>query len=120
MSNIVVNLNKPNLTASVRSDNYLANTELANAPTDAAAYEVTVYAVSSASGVNLTVQSAQETLVNDKEIISIGTSLSSLDHEMASFIVPAGAPLIASARETAGASTTDLLLRFEATPIDLE
>jgi len=117
MPNVTVQLNQANLSASTKTGNLLANTELANAPVgDSDWYEVSVYGISSAGGVNLTLQSAQETLISDKEIVAIGTSLSTMDHEIASFIVPAGNPLQLTLRETAAAATTDVLLRIEASP----
>lgn len=117
MPSVTVQLNQANLTASTKTGNLLANTELANVPIgDSNFYEVTIYAVSSAGGVNLTMQSSEQTLINDKEIVAIGTSLSTFDHEIASFYVSPGVPLQLTLRETAASGTTDVLLRIEAVP----
>lgn len=117
MPDVIVQLNQANLSASTKTTNLLANTELANVPIgDSDVYEVNVYVVSSAAGVNLTLQSAEQTLINDKEIIAIGTTLNTLDHNVGSFYVTAGAPLQLTLRETAAAATTDVLLRIEANP----
>ncbi len=117
MPQVIVQLNQANLSASSKTTNLLANTELANSPLgDSEVYEISIYAVSSAAGVNMTLQSAEQTLINDKEIIAIGTTLSSFDHQIGSFYVNAGAPLQLTLRETAAAATTDVLLRIEASP----
>lgn len=118
MPDVIVQLNQANLTASTKTSNLLANTELANVPLgDSDAYEVSIYAVASAGSVNMTLQSAEQTLINDKEIVAIGTTLSTNDHEIGSFVTSAGAPLQLTLRETAGVATTDVLLRVEAIPL---
>lgn len=118
MPTVIVQLNQANLTASTKTGNLLANTELANVPIgDSEVYQITVYAVSSAGGVNLTLQSAEQTLINDKELIAIGTTLSTMDHAVGSFEAISGAPLQLTLRETAAAGTTDVLLRIEAEAI---
>ena len=117
MPNVTIQLYQANLSASTKTSNLLANTELANVPIgDSDLYEVSVYIVSSAQGVNLTLQSAEQTLINDKEILGIGTTLSTLDHSVGSFITAAGAPLQLTLRETAAAATTDVAIRVEAEP----
>lgn len=111
---VIVQLNQANLAASTKTGNLLANTELANAPTDAEAYQVSVYAISSAASVNLSLQSGSQQLIVDKEIVAIGTTLSTMDHGIGDFLVLGGAPLLLTLRETAGTATTDVLLRIEA------
>jgi len=119
MPSVIVQLNQANLTASTKTTNLLANTELANVPIgDSDVYEINVYAVSSAGGVNLTLQSAEQTLINDKEIVAIGTTLNTLDHSIGSFYAIGGAPLQLTLRETAAVGTTDVLLRIEAEPAE--
>lgn len=119
MPSVIVQLNQANITASTKTGNLLANTELANVPLgDSDVYEITIYAVSSASGANITLQSAEQTLINDKEIIGIGTTLNTDSHELGAFEVISGSPLQLTLRETAAVGTTDVLLRIEAEPVE--
>lgn len=77
---------------------------------------VTVYAISSASGVRMSVLASSDVVVDDKEILPIGTSLLIPDHLIDSFAVAAGTRLAITLRETAGASTTDVLLAVDVQP----
>ena len=117
MPELTIELNNANIAASTRTANLLASTELANVPSDAPAYQLEVFNVSSASGVNATFQSSSQTLINDKEIVRIGTTLNENDHFVAQFIVQGGSPLVYTLRETAAAATTDILTKIRATPI---
>lgn len=77
---------------------------------------VTVYAISSASGVRMTVLASSDVVVDDKEILPIGTSLIIPDNLIDSFAVAAGTRLAITLRETAGAATTDVLLAVDVQP----
>lgn len=114
---VTVELNNANLSASTKTTNLLNATELATCPTGVPAYIISIYNVSSASGVNQTFQTADGVVINDKEIIRIGTTLNEQDHLVGEFIVPAGSPLSYFLRETAAAATTDVLTKVVAEPI---
>lgn len=78
---------------------------------------VTIYNVSSAIGVNVTVLADADVAVNDKEIPFIGTTLVQKDHALDSFAVAAGTRMAVFLRETAAAATTDVYTKIEVTPI---
>lgn len=103
-----------NLAASTKTANILAGdiNEFVPVPS-----MVTVYAISSASGVRLTVQASQDTVVDDKEITAIGTSLLIPDHMRTQFAVGAGTRLAIYLRETAAAATTDVPLAVDVDPL---
>lgn len=107
---VTVNLRNDNLTASTKTANLLANTDLAFAPDDG---EITIYGVTSAVGVNMEVGIANSKAISDRELLFIGTTIDVSAHEIASFPVPAGAPLSLFLRETAAAGTTDVILIIE-------
>lgn len=106
---VVVTINQANLTASTKTANLLANTDVAFMPYDGS---VDVYVVSSAAGVNIELGVGNEKAISDREIITIGTTLLD-DHLIASFDAAAGAPLSLFLRETAAAATTDVLIKIE-------
>ncbi len=106
---VVVTLNQANLTASTKTGNLLANTDLAFMPYDGS---VDVYAVSSAAGVNIELGVGNEKAISDREIVCLGTTLLD-DHLIASFTAVVGSPLSLFLRETAAAATTDVLLKIE-------
>lgn len=110
MADVSVTNNSANLSASTKTANLLANSDLAFSPGDGV---VTIYAVSSAGGVNIEAGVANDKVMTDREIIYIGTTLNTSDHEVASFNVPAGAPLSLFFRETAAAATTDVLWKVD-------
>lgn len=113
----IVNLRQDNLTASTKTGNLLANTDLAQAPDDGTIY---LYGVSSAAGVNLEFGVANDKAVSDREILKIGTTISRSDHMLANFNVAAGSPLSLFLRETAASGTTDVLLEIEFVTFDEE
>jgi len=103
-----------NLTASTKTANLLAGDINEFVPYPAV---VNVYAVSSAAGVNLSMLADSDVAIDDKEIITIGTTLNKSDHLIDSFAVGAGTRLAATLRETAAAATTDVLTCFEIVPL---
>lgn len=111
----VVSLYQANITASAKTSNLLSGTELSAVPTDDEAYILSVAVVSSAVAVNLTLQAAGEALINDREIVSIGTSLLRNDHALEPVLVAPGQPLQLFLRETAGTATTDVAIEITAT-----
>jgi hypothetical protein len=54
-----------------------------------------------------------EVVIDDKEIVSIETTLDKSQHLLDSFDIAGGSRLSLTLRETAGASTTDVLLGVE-------
>ena len=111
---VVVTNNSANLAASTKTANLLASTDLFQLAEDS---EVSVYAVSSAGGVNIEFGVGSEKAITDREIIFIGTSLSVMDHLIATFEAAAGSNLSLFFRETAAAATTDVLWKVETTPL---
>jgi len=107
---VIVTNNSANLTASTKTANLLAGTDLAFAPEDGT---ITLWAVSSAAGINIEMGVGADKAITDREIIAIGTTLSTIDHMVASFDVAGGAPLSLFFRETAAAGTTDVLWKVE-------
>lgn len=74
---------------------------------------VTIYAVASASGLKLTVYADQDLVVDRKELVSIGTTLSKFDHEFVSFEASAGTRILIKVSETSNVSTNDILVGLE-------
>jgi len=107
------NFNQANLAASTKTANILAgdiNEFIAQRSM------VTIYAISSATGVRMTVLASSDVVVDDKEILPIGTSLLVPDHMIDSFAVGAGTRLLLTLRETAAVATTDVLLAVDVQP----
>lgn len=102
--------NKANLTASTKTANILSGDINEFVTEDST---IRIYAVSSAVGVNMTIQADSDVLMDDKEIVPIGTTLLSPDHLLAEFEVYAGTRLALYLRETAGVGTTDVLIKVE-------
>lgn len=78
---------------------------------------VQVRAVSSATGMRISMFADTDLLVDDKEIPYIGTSLIDKDHVIDSFQVDAGTRLAIRGRETANVATTDYYVSVEITPV---
>lgn len=72
-----------------------------------------VYAVSSAGGIRVATYADSDIAIDDKEIVSIGTTLDKSQHLLDSFIVTSGTRLALFLRETAAAGTTDVLIGVE-------
>ena len=102
--------NQANLSASTKTSNILSG-DVNEFP----AYDslVNIYAVSSAGGVRITMSVDNEVVIDDKEIVSIGTTLDKSQHLLDSFDISGGSRLSLTLRETAGARTTDVLLGVE-------
>lgn len=99
-----------NLTANTKSSNILAgdvNEFVSNGG------QVNFYGVTSAAGIKVTVYADGDLIIDDKEIIAIGTTLNKSDHLFDSVVVEAGTRLGVFLRETAGVSTTDTLFGVE-------
>jgi metal-dependent HD superfamily phosphatase/phosphodiesterase len=106
--------NQANLTASTKTANILSGdiNEFITSPS-----VINIYAVSSASGVRLSMLADSDVAIDDKEIVAIGTSLDKSQHLLDSFAVFAGTRLALTLRETAAAATTDVLLGVEVLPM---
>ena len=78
---------------------------------------VNIYAVSSASGVRVSVFADSDLAIEDKEITTIGTTLNKSDHLFDSFPVSAGTRLSLFLRETNVAATTDVITGVEVLPL---
>lgn len=105
--------NRQNLSASTKTANILAGAVVEFIEVDSL---VSVYEVSSAAGVNVTIYADSDLVVDDKEIIFIGTTLLE-DHQIDSFPVAAGTRLSMFLRETAAAATTDVLTKVVIEPL---
>ncbi len=103
-----------NLAASTKTANILAGdiNEFVSFPA-----LVEIYAISSASNVNITMLADSDVLIDDKEIIALGTTLNTSDHMVDSFEVNAGTRLAFFLRETGASATTDVLARIDVTPL---
>lgn len=101
-----------NLAASTKTANILAGdvNEFVTEESD-----VTIYSVSSATGVRMSVYADGDIIIDDKEIPYIGTTLDTSAHFMGSFTVAAGTRIAIYLRETAAAATTDVY-----TAVDVE
>ena len=106
--------NQANLAASTKTANILSGDINEFVPTRAM---VSIYAVSSASGVRLNMIASSDVAIDDKEILAIGTSLLVPDHLVDQFIVERGTRLSLTLRETAAVATTDVLVSVEITPV---
>jgi hypothetical protein len=103
-----------NLTASTKTANILAG-DINEFITQMS--QVTIYCVSSATGVRITVLADSDVAVDDKEISAIGTTLDKSDHVLDSFVVGPGTRLACFLRETAAAGTTDVYTCVEVIPL---
>lgn len=99
--------NRANLTASAKTANIIAGAIVEFVPTRSV---VSVYHTSSAGGVNSTIFADSDNVVDDKEIVFIGTTLLE-DHLFSQFEVAGGTRLSIFLRETAAAATTDVLTK---------
>ena len=102
--------NQANLTASTKTANIMAGDVNEFITSDS---EVTIYAISSAAGVRVTIMADGDIIVDDKELLTIGTSLIIPDNMLTNFAVEAGTRLAIYLRETAGVATTDVLLAVD-------
>lgn len=106
--------NNSNLTASTKTNNLLSGDINEFIGYNAI---VNVFAVSSASSVNVTLMADSDVAIDDKEIVTIGTTLDKSQHLLDSFAVAAGTRLALFLRETAGVATTDVLIGVEVLPM---
>jgi len=79
--------------------------------------QVTIYNVSSAIGVNVTVLADSDVVVDDKEIPFIGTTVDKSAHMVDRFLVAPGTRLAIFLRETAAAATTDVYTLVDVIPV---
>lgn len=107
--------NQVNLTASTKTANILSGDINEFVTEDSL---VTIYAISSAVGIRLSMLADSDVLVDDKEIVTIGTSLIIPDNMVDTFPVAAGTRLALFLRETAAVATTDVLLAVDVQPLE--
>lgn len=79
--------------------------------------QVTIYQVSSATGVRVTVLADSDVVVDDKEIPFIGTTVDKSAHMVDRFLVAPGTRLAIFLRETAAAATTDVYTLIDVVPV---
>ncbi|MEK6876162.1 MAG: hypothetical protein AABX63_02030 [Nanoarchaeota archaeon] len=109
-----VNIRRDNLSASTKTGNLLADTDLQQVAEES---QISIYAISSAAGVNMEMGAGADKVISDREILFIGTSVDKSAHLVTDpFVVEGGTNLSLFLRETAAAATTDVLLIIEATP----
>ena len=106
-------INTVNLTANSKTGNILAGNINEFVATRS---RVQLAAVSSASGVRLTFIGGADVGIDDAEILAIGTTLLYPDHVIDTYIVGAGTRMLATLRETAGVSTSDILVSVDVQP----
>lgn len=78
---------------------------------------VNVYAISSATGIRISMFADSDIAVDDKEIVPIGTTLDKSAHLVDSFMVAAGTRLAGFLRNTTAVATTDIITGFEVLPL---
>lgn len=103
-----------NLTASTKTANILAGDINEFVPQMS---QVNVYAVTSATGVRISLFADSDIAVDDKEIAAVGSTLNKSDHLLDSFVVGPGTRLAVFLRETAGAGTIDVYTCIEVIPL---
>ena len=106
-------INTVNLAANSKSANLLSGDINEFVPYDAV---ITVYGVSSAAGIRYSIFADSDLLIDDKEIIYIGTTLDTSAHFVDQFEVAAGTRLALFLRETAAVATTDILTAVDIQP----
>jgi len=104
---------QPNLAASTRTANLLAGDINEFVPYRA---QVNVYACVNAAGINITLLADSDVVIDDKEIVQIGTALLKPDHLIESFMVAPKTRISLFLRETAAVATTDALIAVEVNP----
>jgi len=77
---------------------------------------VTLYALPSATGIRMNVLASSDVVIDDKELLNIGTNLIIPDQLVDSFAVAAGTRLSIRYRDTAGLATTDVLTAMDVQP----
>lgn len=103
-----------NLGANTKSTNRLSGNINEFIPFDAT---VRLYGIASAADVNITLLADSDVLIDDTEIVNIGTTLNKSDHLLDEFDVAAGTRLGLFLRETGGVATSDVLWGLEVEPI---
>lgn len=106
--------NQANLSSGGKTANILAGDTNEFVERDS---QVTLYMVSSASGIKATVLASSDVVIDDKEILPIGTSLAIPDHLTTTFMVRGGTRLFLTLRETASVGTTDVLIAMDVDPL---
>ncbi len=99
-----------NITASAKTANLIAGEQMEFIGEPSV---IRVYAVASAANANLAIFADSDVLVDDQEIVNIGTTLNRSDHLIDAFPVAAGTRLFVTLRETAAAATNDVLIAIE-------
>jgi hypothetical protein len=112
---VTVNIRRDNLSASTKTGNLLADTDLQQMPFDGV---INVYGVSSAVGVNIEMGVGAGKAITDREIVFIGTTIDRSAHNIVTFEAVAGDNLSLFLRETAAVATTDVILIIEALSAD--
>lgn len=109
-----ITVNNTNITANTRTANIFAGdpNEFINYPAT-----IRLYQVSSASGVKTTLLFDTDVIVDNKEILFIGTSVDTSAHLMAEDDCEAGTRLSCFLQETAGVSTSDVLTLLDIEPL---
>lgn len=105
--------NRVNLAASTKTANILAGQVVEFTEVDSI---VSVYHTASAGGVNTSIFADSDLVVDDREIIFIGTTQLE-DHLVDSFPVAGGTRLAIFLRETAAAATSDVLTKVIVEPM---
>lgn len=103
-----------NLAASTKSANILSGDVNEFVPYPA---QITIYAVSSATGIRMTSLADSDVVIDDKEIPYIGTTLDTSAHFVDQFEVEAGTRLAIFLRETAAVATTDIYVAVDVQPL---
>lgn len=79
--------------------------------------QISIYAVNSEDDVNMTVLADSDVVVDDTEIVFVGTTVDKSAHLIDQFVVNPGTRLAIFLRETGGVATADILTIVDVTPI---
>ena len=103
-----------NRAANSKSGNLLAGDVNEFVPYNAT---ITIYSVTSAVAMRLSVLADSDVVIDDKEIPYIGTTLDTSAHFVDSFEVAGGTRLACFLRDVSGAATTDTYVAVDVQPL---
>lgn len=109
-----ISVNNTNIAANTRTGNIIAGD-----PNEFVGYDahITVYQVSSAVSVRSSVLADTDVMIDDKEILGLGTTLDTSAHFMGDFDIAEGTRLSVFLREAGGVATTDVLTLIMIDPL---
>jgi hypothetical protein len=109
-----ISINSTDLAANTRTGNIISGD-----PNEFVGYDahVSVFQVSSASGIRSTILADTDVVVDDKEILGIGTTLDTSAHLISDFDIAEGTRLSVFLRNTTATATYDVLTLINIDPL---